>query len=212
MFQKLVNKRNFLIINGTLMIIMGLVWLLYLTTELAEYSMLFYDIREYAELAIILLLGVMLIDLTKPKKIVGIIMFLISIFIGIVVANNQIYLFKFSSVEKEWFYRSITFIAIYLSLISLFVIEVNFKKIRNYKVEMLIIISLIGIMIYWIFMAYKSTFIISSKPIQSYLHLVNFYLNINRMSTTLCGVGFIVLSLNKSKFKINYKLPYKENS
>ena len=133
MFQKLVNKRNFLIINGTLMIIMGIVWLLYLTTESTKYSMLFYNMREYAELAIILLLGVMLIDLAKPKKTVGIIMFLISIFIGIIVANNQITLFKFSSVDKEWFYRSITFIVIDLSLILLFAIKVNFKKIWNYK-------------------------------------------------------------------------------
>lgn len=199
MFQKLVNKRNFLMLNGILMIIMGIVWLLYLTTELTKYSMLFYNMREYAELAIVLLLGVMLIDLAKPKKIVGIIIFLISIFIGIIVANNQIYLFKFSSVDKEWFYRSIAFIAINLSLISLFAIEVNFKIIRNYKVEMLIIISLIGIIINWIFVAYKATHYISPKPVESYFQLVNFYLNINRISTTLCGVGFIALGISKSK-------------
>lgn len=49
MYQKLVTKRNFLILNGTLMIIMGIVWLFYLTTELTKYSKLFYDISEYAE-------------------------------------------------------------------------------------------------------------------------------------------------------------------
>lgn len=199
MFQKLVSKRNFLIINGTLMIIMGIVWLLYLTTESTKYSMLFYNMRDYAELAIILLLGVMLIDLTKPKKIVGIIMFLISIFIGIIVVNNQIDLFKFSSVDKEWFYRSITFIAINLSLILLFAIKVNFKKIGNHKVEMLIIISLIGIIINWIFMAYKATHYISPKPVESYLQLVRFFLHLNQISSTLCGVGFIALGLSKSK-------------
>lgn len=199
MFQKLVNRRNFLILNGTLMIIMGIVWLLYLTTELTKYSMLFYNMREYAELAIILLLSVMLIDLVKPKKIIGIIIFLISIFIGIIVANNQIYLFKFSSVDKEWFYRSIVFIAINLSLISLFAIEVNFKKIMNYKVEMLIIISLIGITINWFFWAYKAAHYISPKPVESYFQLVHFFSNLNQISTTLCGVGFIALGISKSK-------------
>lgn len=199
MFQKIVNKRNFLIIDGTIMILMSILWLLNLTTELTKFSMMFYDIREYAELAIILLLGVMIVDLIKPKKIVGIIIFLISIFIGIVVANNEINLFKFSSVDKEWFYRSIAFITIYISIISLFVFEMDLKKIRNYKVEILIIISLIGIIISWIFMAYKATFYISPRPIESYLWLVRFFLNINRISTALCGVGFIVLGLRKSK-------------
>ncbi len=199
MFQKLVNKRNFLIINGTLMIIMGIVWLLYITTDLTKYSLLFYNMREYAELAIVLLLGVMLIDLAKPKKIVSIIMFLISIFIGIIVANNHIYLFKFSSVNKEWFYRSITFIAINLSLISLFAIKVNFKKIMNYKVEMLIIISLIGIIINWIFWAYKATHYISPKPVENYFQLIHFFSNLNQISSALCGVGFIVLGLRKMR-------------
>lgn len=199
MFEKIVNKRNFLIINGTIMIIMGIVWLLYLTTESTKYSMLFYNMREYAELAIVLLLGVMLIDLAKPKKMVGIIMFLISIFIGIIVANNQIYLFKFSSIDKEWFYRAITFIVIDLSLISLFAIKVNFKKIMNYKFEMLIIISLIGIIINWIFVAYKATHYISPKPVEPYFQLVHFFLNLNQISSTLCGLGFIALGLSKSK-------------
>jgi len=199
MFQKLVKKRNFLIINGTLMIIMGIVWLLYLTTDLTKYSMLFYNMREYAELAIVLLLGVMLIDLIKPKKTVGIIMFLISIFLGIIVANNQITIFKFSSVDQEWFYRSITFIAINVALISLFAIKVNFKKIMNHKVEMLIIISLIGIIINWIFWGYKATHYISHKPVESYFQLVHFFSNLHQISSTLCGVGFIALGFSKSK-------------
>ncbi|MBN2796766.1 MAG: hypothetical protein JXR88_15250 [Clostridia bacterium] len=199
MIQKIFNKQNFLILNGSIMIIMGIIWLLYQTTELIQYSMLFYDIREYAELAIILLLGVMLIDRIKPQRTVGIIMLLVSIFIGIAVANNQIDLLKFSSLEKEWFYRSIVFIAIYLSLINLIAIDVNFKRIWHYKAEMLIIISLIGIIIYWTFTAYKSRFYISHKPIQTYHDLVNFYININQISTTLGGVGFIILGLNKFK-------------
>lgn len=199
MFQKLVNKRNFLIINGAIMISMSILWLLYLTTELTKFGLMYYNIRDYAEIAIVLLLGVMLIDLAKPKKIVGIIMFLISIFIGIIVANNQIYLFKFSSVDEEWFYRSITFIVINISLISLFAIEVNFKKIRNYKIEMLIIISLVGVIINWIFVAYKATHYINPKPVESYFQLVHFFLNLNQISTALCGVGFIVLGLRKSK-------------
>ncbi len=199
MFQKLVNKRNFLIINGAIMISMSILWLLYLTTELTKFGLMYYNIRDYAEIAIVLLLGVMLIDLAKPKEIVGIIMFLISIFIGIIVANNQIYLFKFSSVNEEWFYRSITFIAINISLISLFAIKVNFKKIRNYVIEMLIITSLIGITINWIFWAYKATHFFSPKPIESYFQLVHFFLNLNQISVTLCGVGFIALGFRKSK-------------
>ena len=75
----------------------------------------------------------------------------------------------------------------------------NVKGVRNYKVERLIIFCLLGIIISWIFMAYKSTFYISPKPAESYLRLVRFFSNIDRISTFLCGVGFIVLGLRKSK-------------
>lgn len=199
MFQKIVNKRNFLILNGAIMIIMSMLWLLHITTDSTKYGMLFYNLKEYAELAIVLLLGVMIIDRIKPKNIGGIVIFLISILIGIVVANNQISLFKFSSIDKEWFFRSTSFIVIYLSLITIFVIEMILKGVRDYKVERLIIFCLIGIIISWIFMAYKSTFYINPRPVESYLRLVRFFSNIDRVSTFLCGVGFIIMGLRKSK-------------
>lgn len=181
------------------MIVMATIWLLYLTTDSTKYGMLFYNLKEYAELAIVLLLGVMIIDLIKPKNIGGIVIFLISIFIGIVVANNQISLFKFSSIDNEWFFRSISFIVIYLSLITIFVIEMNVKGVRDYKVERLITFCLLGIIISWIFIAYKAAFYINPRPVESYLSLVRFFLNIDRISTFLCGVGFIVLGLSKFK-------------
>lgn len=96
MLLKIVNKRNFLIINGAIMILMAIIWLLHLINESPELGLMFYNIRDYAELAIIVLLGVMIIDLIKPKKVAGSLIFLISVFIGIVVANNNIDLFKFS--------------------------------------------------------------------------------------------------------------------
>lgn len=181
------------------MIVMATIWLLYLTTDSTKYGMLFYNLKEYAELAIVLLLGVMIIDLIKPKNIGGIVIFLISIFIGIVVANNQISLFKFSSIDNEWFFRSISFIVIYLSLITIFVIEMNVKGVRDYKVERLITFCLLGIIISWIFITYKAAFYINPRPVESYLSLVRFFLNIDRISTFLCGVGFIVLGLSKFK-------------
>lgn len=181
------------------MIIMSMIWLLHITTDSTKYGMLFYNLKEYAELAIVLLLGVMIIDLIKPKNTGGIVIILISIFVGIVVANNQICLFKFSSINKEWFFRSASFIVIYLSLITIFVIEMNVKGVRDYKVERLIIFCLLGIIISWIFMAYKSTFYINPRPVESYLRLVRFFSNIDRVSTFLCGVGFIILGLRKSK-------------
>jgi hypothetical protein len=183
MFNKIVNKRNLFIINGFIMILMGILWLMSLNTKDSQYSMLYYDIRPYAELAIILLLGVMLMDRLKASNISRTIMFLVFFFVGIIVANNQISLFEFSSLEKEWLYRSIAFISIYLALIVLLALEIDFKKLWHHKKEMLIIISLIGIIISWSFTAYKSAYYISSKPIQSYLDLVNYYLRINRVST-----------------------------
>ena len=48
-------------------------------------------------------------------------------------------------------------------------------------------------------MAYKTAFYINPRPVESYLSLVRFFLNIDRISTFLCGVGFIVLGLRKSK-------------
>lgn len=48
-------------------------------------------------------------------------------------------------------------------------------------------------------MAYKATHYISPKPVESYLQLVRFFLNLNQISSTLCGVGFIALGLSKSK-------------
>lgn len=199
MFNKIVNKRNLLIVNGSIMIFMGILWLMSLNTKDSQYSMLYYDIRPYAELAIILLLGVMLMDRLKANNITRTIMFLVFFFVGIIVANNQIPLFEFSSLEKEWFYRSITFIFIYLTLIVLLILEIDFKKLWHHKTEMLIIFSLIGIIISWSFTAYKSVYYISTKPIQSYLDLVNYYLRINRVSTLLCGLGFLILAFNQLK-------------
>lgn len=199
MLLKIVNKRNFLIINGAIMILMAIIWLLHLINESPELGLMFYNIRDYAELAIVVLLGVMIIDLIKPKKVAGSLIFLISVFIGIVVANNNIDLFKFSSVNEEWLFRSIAFITIYIALIIIFVVEIDLKNIKNYKVEILVIICLVGIIPSWIFNAYKATNHISPKQVEDYFRLGIYILNINRMSTALCGVGFTILGLRKSK-------------
>lgn len=190
MMKKIMNEKLLFLINGIMLFIMGLSWLLYQVLEVELFSKIYYGIHDYYEISIVLLLAVMLINRFKPNGMISTIIFLFSLSVGIISANNHIDFIRFETVDSGYLFRAVVYIIVFSFLAILFALGIKNSDSLIRILSGIIVLCLIYNVIIKLYVAY---YIYNQS-----MNLIEYHFNIDRIINTIFGICLILMGIIES--------------